>query len=164
MRAAKKRTPLLIKIFMVLVVFLFFILSFFFNRKQLKTSNVEKKLNPVVYFEIPVSDMERAITFYTAVFNFDFEKTMIDGNEMAYFPFFENADGITGALAKGASYKPTKNGTLVYFRTENIAETLKLVLQNGGKILFPETSNGDLGSVAEFEDCEGNRIALHMKN
>jgi uncharacterized protein len=164
MRAAKKSTPLLIKIFILLVFCSFFILLFFFNRKQLKTLNVEKKLNPVVYFEIPVTDMERAITFYTAVFNFDFEKTMIDGNEMAYFPFFENADGITGALAKGASYKPTKNGTLVYFRTKNIAETLKLVLQNGGKILFPETSNGDLGSVAEFEDCEGNRIALHMKN
>jgi uncharacterized protein len=157
-------TPLLNKIFILLVVFLFFILLFFFNRKQIKTSNVEKKLNPVVYFEIPVTDMERAITFYTAVFNFDFEKTMIDDNEMAYFPFFENADGITGALAKGETYKPTKNGTLVYFRTENIAVTLKLVLQNGGKILFPETSNGDLGSVAEFEDCEGNRIALHMKN
>jgi uncharacterized protein len=157
-------TPLLNKIFILLVFCSFFILLFFFNRKQIKTLNVEKKLNPVVYFEIPVTDMERAITFYTAVFNFDFEKTMIDGNEMAYFPFFENADGITGALAKGETYKPTKNGTLVYFRTENIAVTLKLVLQNGGKILFPETSNGDLGSVAEFEDCEGNRVALHQKN
>jgi uncharacterized protein len=125
---------------------------------------MQKTSNPVVYFEIPVSDMERAITFYTAVFNFDFEKTMIDDNEMAYFPFSEDAEGITGALAKGKTYKPTKNGSLVYLRTENITETLKLVLQNGGKILFPETSNGDLGSVAEFQDSEGNRVALHQKN
>lgn len=61
-------------------------------------------------------------------------------------------------------YKPTINGTLVYFRTEDINETLELALKNGGEVLFLITSNGKFGSVAEFKDCEGNRIALHMTN
>ncbi len=124
---------------------------------------MRKLPNPVVYFEIPVTDMDRAMRFYTSVFDFDFEKDSIDGNEMALFPFAENERGISGALAKGEIYKPTKNGVLIYFETENIDETLKLVEQNGGKLLYPKTSNGSLGSVAEFEDSEGNRIALHSK-
>lgn len=125
---------------------------------------MKSKSNPVVYFEIPVIDIERAIQFYSAVFNFEFERDTIHDNEMAFFPLTEDNKGISGALAKGEIYKPTINGTLIYFNTENIAETLGLAVKNGATILFPITSNGEFGSVAEFKDCEGNRIALHMTN
>ncbi|MCH5720548.1 VOC family protein [Niabella hibiscisoli] len=118
-----------------------------------------QKHNPVVYFEIPVNDMDRAIHFYRTVFQFDFVKEMIDGNEMASFPFADDYAGISGALAKGAIYQPTKNGALIYFSTNNIDEALKRVIENGGHILYPTTNNG-IGLVAEFEDSEGNRIAL----
>ncbi|WP_286920011.1 VOC family protein [Flavobacterium sp. UBA4197] len=118
--------------------------------------------NPVVYFEIPVTDIDRAITFYQTVFAFEFEKDIIDGNEMAFFPIKENGSGISGGLAKGEIYKPTTDGCLLYFRTADITETLALAVQNGGKILFPKTSNGEWGFVAEFEDSEGNRIALRQ--
>jgi predicted enzyme related to lactoylglutathione lyase len=67
--------------------------------------------------------------------------------------------GISGALAKGEIYKPTKDGVLIYFKTENIDETLQLATSNSGQILYPKTDNG-IGYVAEFEDSEGNRIAL----
>ena len=118
-----------------------------------------KKSNPVVYFEIPVTDMDRAIKFYKAVFHFEFDKEIIDSNEMALFPFTEGSSGISGALAKGEIYKPTKDGIVIYFKTGNIDETLNLALANGGQILYPKTDNG-IGFVAEFEDSEGNRIAL----
>jgi predicted enzyme related to lactoylglutathione lyase len=29
-------------------------------------------------------------------------------------------------------------------------------------VLYPKKSNGDLGYVAEIQDSEGNRIALHQ--
>jgi predicted enzyme related to lactoylglutathione lyase len=48
---------------------------------------------------------------------------------------------------------------VIYFKTENIDETLKLATSNNGQILYPKTDNG-IGYVAEFEDSEGNRIAL----
>jgi predicted enzyme related to lactoylglutathione lyase len=118
-----------------------------------------KKSNPVVYFEIPVNNMDRAINFYKAVFHFEFDKEIIDGNEMALFPFTEGSSGISGALAKGEIYKPTKDGIVIYFKTESIDETINLALANGGQILYPKTDNG-IGFVAEFEDTEGNRIAL----
>jgi uncharacterized protein len=123
---------------------------------------MDELLNPVVYFEIPVTNMNRAIQFYSAVFHIHFELEIIDNNEMALFPFNEKGHGVTGALAKGEIYKPTKEGVLIYFRTNNIDETLHLVLQHGGKILYPKTSVNELGFVAEFQDTEGNRIALHM--
>jgi len=124
--------------------------------KQMETS-----FNPVVYFEIPVIDIDRAIKFYKSVFQFDFEKEVIDHNEMALFPFTDGKTGISGALAKGEIYKPTKNGVVIYFKTLNIDKTLKLATENGGQILYPKTDNG-FGFVAEFEDTEGNRIALHQ--
>jgi hypothetical protein len=122
------------------------------------------KTNPVVYFEIPVRDVERAMKFYRAVFEFEFKKTDIDHNEMALFPFAAGGEGITGALAKGDIYIPTKEGVLIYFNTDDIEKNLELAVNNGGKMLYPKTSVGELGFVAEFEDCEGNRIALHSKN
>lgn len=133
------------------------------NPKTVSQQNAKnvmiKKSNPVVYFEIPVNDIDRAIKFYKAVFKFNFDKENIDGNEMALFPFVDENSGISGALAKGGIYKPTKDGVVLYFKTENIEETLKLATSNYGKILYPKTDNG-IGFVAEFEDTEGNRIAL----
>ncbi len=132
------------------------------STKQLENNKMPKAYNPVVYFEIPVKDINRAMKFYTSVFNFTFESEIIGKNEMALFPFTEENSGISGALAKGEIYKPTKDGVVIYFNTENIENTLKLATKNDAQILYPKTSNGDLGFVAEFEDSEGNRIALHQ--
>lgn len=118
--------------------------------------------NPVVYFEIPATDLHRARTFYEAVFGFEFEMDNIDHNEMAIFPFKEEEKGISGALAKGDIYQPTLTGILIYFYTQNITETLNTAVQNGAEILYPVTSNGQWGFVAEFKDTEGNRIGLHQ--
>ena len=115
--------------------------------------------NPVIYFEIPVTDMDRAIRFYKAVFHFHFHPQMMDNNEMALFPFTDEYKGISGALAKGDIYKPTKDGVLIYFKTEHIEATLQWATANGGQVLYPVTDNG-IGLVAEIEDTEGNRIAL----
>lgn len=134
-----------------------------------KNENFEKgrmthKSNPVIYFEIPVLNMERAIRFYKAVFDFTFEQSKIDGYDMALFPFKKENSGISGALAKGEVYKPTLDGIIIYFHTKNIDNTLNLAVKHGGKILYAKTSNGELGFVAEFQDSEGNRIALHQPN
>ncbi|MGJ1195673.1 VOC family protein [Sphingobacterium spiritivorum] len=118
--------------------------------------------NPVVYFEIPATDLQRARTFYEAVFGFEFEMDNIDNNEMAIFPFKEKEKGISGALTKGEIYQPSLAGILVYFYTQDITETLNTAVQNGAEILYPVTSNGQWGFVAEFKDSEGNRIGLHQ--
>jgi predicted enzyme related to lactoylglutathione lyase len=79
---------------------------------------------------------------------------------MALFPFDESHPGIAGALSKGDVYRPTNDGVILYLRTEDINETLHLVLANGGRSLLAITSVDAWGHVAEFEDSEGNRIGL----
>ena len=140
----------------ILFLFLFLFQSCELIKKQ-KTDRI--KTNPVVYFEIPVADMNRAAKFYETVFGFEFERKIIDNYEMSLFPFKKEASGISGSLAKGDVYQPTKDGIILYFKTESIDETLKKVILLNSKILYPKTDNG-LGYVAEFEDSEGNRIAL----
>ena len=117
--------------------------------------------NPVGYFEIPVNDLDRAVEFYEVVFGYQFKRTEIDGQKMALFPSSDQTEGITGALVKGDSYIPSKEGSRLYFNTKDIDKILKKVASRDGKILYPKTTIGDLGWVAEFEDLEGNCIALH---
>ncbi len=119
-------------------------------------------MNPVMAFEIPVRDLDRAVRFYSAVFDFAFERQVVDGNQMAWFPQAEGKPGISGALAQGESYVPSTAGTRIYFHTADIAATLARVQAHGGKMLYPITAVEGLGRVAEFEDSEGNRIALHQ--
>ncbi len=82
---------------------------------------------------------------------------------MALFPFNEVESGITGALVKGDVYKPSHSGVLIYFNTTDIDEILSAVLENNGRMLYPKTSVGTYGYVAEFEDSEGNRIGLSQQ-
>jgi predicted enzyme related to lactoylglutathione lyase len=79
------------------------------------------------------------------------------------FPADRAALGVSGALAKGESYVPGKQGVRVYFNTLSIDDTLRRVELAGGRVLYPKTSLGEAGWVAEFEDSEGNCIALHSE-
>ena len=116
--------------------------------------------NPGSYFEIPVADLDRAIKFYSSAFGYNFTKENIHGNEMAMFPLNPDLEGISGALCKGETYIPSKTGSLIYLNVKNIDETLEAIERHGNTILFPKTKASEYGFVAEFEDSEGNRIAL----
>ncbi len=125
-----------------------------------ESKKMTQQPNPATYFEIPVTDMKRAISFYEQVFGFDFELEEMHGNYMALMPFAVDGSGITGALAKGEIYKPSHQGTLIYLRSENIDKTLDRAQLAGSKVLFPKTKAGEYSYVAEIEDSEGNRIGL----
>ena len=120
-----------------------------------------KPSNPIVYVEIPVTDLDRAIAFYTAVFGFALERQTIDGYDMALFPAAEGAPGASAALVKGDVYVPGKTGPIVYFGVTDIDAALAWAKARGAKILYDEKDVGAFGFVAEIEDSEGNRIALN---
>jgi predicted enzyme related to lactoylglutathione lyase len=118
-------------------------------------------MNPVVYFEIPVLDLTRASDFYSAVFETTLTQDVVDGYQMAFFESSDQSFGATGALVVGDVYMPSHQGCFLYFGVESIDETVARALEHGGSVLYPKKSNGDLGFVAEIQDTEGNRIALH---
>ncbi|QCM10187.1 VOC family protein [Agrobacterium tumefaciens] len=118
-------------------------------------------MNLIAHVEIPVLDLERAMRFYTAVFDVSFEEIVtIHDNRMAYFPFEEGKDGASGALAEGETYVPTKDGAIIYLGVQNIDDVLARAVQHGSEILFPKTPVNENLFVAEIADSEGNRIAI----
>lgn len=122
---------------------------------------MDEKLNPVVWFEIPVIDMVRAKTFYEAVFGQKLTVFDMGPRQMAMFSMEMDAPGIGGALVKEEHFVPSYAGTMVYFSVSDITGTLSKVVANNGKELIPKTSIGEYGFCAYFEDSEGNRIGLH---
>jgi predicted enzyme related to lactoylglutathione lyase len=120
-------------------------------------------MNPCCYFEIPVLDLDRAVSFYSEVFGYDFEREAVDGNEMAWFPLNNAGHGASGALAKGDSYKPSIDGARIYFPVEDIDTTLRKAASLGSKVLYEKTAVPGHGFVAEITDSEGNRIALQQR-
>jgi hypothetical protein len=113
-----------------------------------------------VYFEIPVVDLDRATRFYSELLGVALERAEVDGNQAAFFPLVEGA-GVSGALMCGESYVPSRDGTRVYLQAGPVETALARAVALGAKVLYPQTNVGEMGTVAEFEDCEGNRIALH---
>ena len=116
--------------------------------------------NPVFHFEIPVTDMDRAIAFYEAVFGYDLTRESADGYDMAFFPRADGQPGASGALARGDVYRPSHDGAVIYFDVPDIDAVIARAEARGSKVLYPKKDIGAAGFVAEVEDSEGNRIAL----
>jgi predicted enzyme related to lactoylglutathione lyase len=124
---------------------------------------MEMVRNALNWFEIPVSDFDRAKKFYAKIFDFDMPENQMGPNRMGFLLYELNEGGIGGAIVQGPGYMPTGEGTLVYL---NGGKDLRVVLQRvepaGGKILQEKTLVApDLGYFAIFRDTEGNRVALH---
>ncbi len=119
--------------------------------------------NPVNWFEIPVTDLEKAKHFYETVFGFQLSLNEMGSMKMAWFPMTQDGGGATGTLMKSEGYTPSHAGTLVYFSVTDIEATLVEVDAHGGKTLLPKTGIGEHGFIAHFQDCEGNRVGLHSR-
>lgn len=117
--------------------------------------------NPVNWFEIPATNLDRARKFYEQVLGLTLHPMEMGPASMAMFPMMPEAAGAGGALIKTEGYIPSHEGTVVYLSVPDIEATLGLIGQHGGKTLVPKMSIGEFGFIAQFEDCEGNRVALH---
>lgn len=118
-------------------------------------------MNPVNWFEIPTTNLDRAQKFYEAVLGAELSRHEMGSLQMAWFPMEMGAAGATGSLVQADGYVPSHAGTMVYFTVGDIEMTLAKVTAHGGKVLNPKMSIGQYGFVAHFEDTEGNRVALH---
>ena len=124
------------------------------------------KHNPFAWIEIPVADMERAISFYETVFSMKLKPMDFGGLLMAWFPNAgEDAPGATGTLIQQETYIPSQEGPLVYFNCEDVQNELNRVEAAGGKLYQPKTQiSPEHGYMAVIIDTEGNRIALYSRN
>lgn len=119
--------------------------------------------NPVTWFELPVKDLSRARAFYEEVFETRLEPLDMGGIKMAWFPRDDGAPGVSGGLVEGQGRQPSGTGTLVFFNVADIDSTLSRIERSGGKIVMPRSGGAEQGAMAQFEDTEGNVVALFSK-
>jgi predicted enzyme related to lactoylglutathione lyase len=114
-----------------------------------------------VWFDIPVRDLERALSFYSAVLGTQLKKEQTGpGTAMALLPHAKGSIG--GCLILSADARPSENGPLLYLNTDGrLDEAIDEVEKHGGSVLLTRHSIAPFGFRAIVLDSEGNRIALH---
>lgn len=121
--------------------------------------------NPVGWFEIYVTDINRAIKFYETVLQTTLTELPVPegsgGGIMYAFPGNENEPGASGALVQHEMGVPSSTGTCIYFSCDDCAVEIGRVDAAGGKVLMPKFPIGDYGFCGVCADSEGNSIGFH---
>ncbi|MBP6408892.1 VOC family protein [Candidatus Dojkabacteria bacterium] len=118
----------------------------------------------VSIFEIPATEISRAIEFYQNILSIDIEKMDFVDMQMGLFPTDEQIT--IGVIVQGEGYTPSSNGVTIYLDGgDDLQIILDKIESNGGKIIVPKTLHADeSGYYALFIDTEGNRLGLHSPN
>lgn len=130
------------------------------------TTNLKvKNMNSYIsMFEIPATNISRAVNFYQIILDIKIEKMDVEGMKMGILPY-ENQT-VTGVIIQADGYKPSADGVTIYLNGgDNLQVILDKVEKNGGKIIAPKTAHADgSGFFAIFIDSEGNKMALNSPN
>ena len=120
-------------------------------------------VNPVCWFDINVSNLERAKKFYETVFDIKLTDLPIEWGKQSTFPFENNGTNATGALVEKDNYSANENNTVVYFSSSDCTTEENRVEKAGGKVIKSKTPIGEFGFISILLDSEGNTIGLHSR-
>lgn len=126
-------------------------------------STINKQDHHVHWFEIPVLNLNRAVSFYNHIYSTNMQVVEQAEYAMAIFPS-KTANG--GALVMGQGCQPSENGVLVYLNAgKDLNNVLSKIEAAGGRVILEKTFiSSDAGYFALFIDSEGNKLALHSNN
>lgn len=116
-------------------------------------------VNSAVWFEIPVTDMERAKEFYSKVLLTEFADMNDGPNPMAMFGYGKGEKDVSGHLYPG---KPAPSGTgptIHLTVSDDLVAAMKRVKAAGGSVVSPIIEI-PAGRFAYCEDPDGNSISL----
>jgi len=117
-------------------------------------------------FEIPATDISRAVDFYQAILGITIEKMELPelGMEMGIFPYEDQM--VNGVIMKAEGNQPSPNRVIIYLNGgDNLQHILDKIEINGGKIILPKTAHADeSGYFALFLDTVGNKLGLNSPN
>ncbi len=117
----------------------------------------------MVWFDIPVKDLARAMAFYGAVLDWEV-KQEFPGVAVFSHEHSPAGSSVGGCLTEDKETQPTEHGALLYYSvTGRHGEAESLVARHGGKVLTPKHPIGPFGYRSIVLDSEGNRIALHSE-
>lgn len=111
----------------------------------------------LVWAEIPVTDLEAARQFYSAVLKTDLVVNHNGPNPMVDLPTAEPDQGVSAHLYPG---KPAPSGigpTIHLAAPDSLEATADRVVEAGGKVLSPAIEI-PIGSFIYTEDLDGNSV------
>lgn len=125
-------------------------------------------MSRVVHFEIQADDIERARTFYAAVFGWEFQ----DYGHFSGSPYWgiltgpEDQPGINGGLLPRPTERPPGGqGTNAFVCTvgvDDYDETERRILDAGGQVAMPKTALVGMAWQGYYVDPEGNTFGVHQ--
>lgn len=116
------------------------------------------KHGSISWSELMTSDQDGAKTFYGKVFGWQFEAMPM--NDMTYEVIRSAGDetgGIMGIPPQAEGHPPTWG---IYVTVDNVDESIKLVVELGGKIHLPPTDIPGVGRFAMIQDPQGAYISI----
>ncbi|GAC18182.1 VOC family protein [Paraglaciecola arctica] len=132
--------------------------------------------SPLVWAEIAVTDMKRAVAFYQTHFGLSFKHEVMNGMEMSIAetvniggPSADTANIVdpSFALLKHQMMVPSRDGSTVYlYLSLTLNGKINALKAAGVEILLPPMAikEGEAGYIAIFVDCEGNKVGLWSQN
>jgi uncharacterized protein len=111
----------------------------------------------VVWAEIPVSDLPKAVDFYNAVFDWHMTISKMGPEEVAVLGSAGSDMGVSGNLVQGDS--GNGKGSVIYIAVANLASATDRAKVAGAPIQAGPVEI-PAGRYVTIEDPDGNRIGL----
>jgi predicted enzyme related to lactoylglutathione lyase len=123
-------------------------------------------MNPVVHFEMPYDNPVRVAKFYESAFGW--QAQMLGENMGNYILATTTETGQSGPKRPGAingGFFPKKPDwpaqyPSVVIAVDDIKESVKKVIDAGGKVLGEPINIPGVGQYVSFIDTEGNRVSM----
>jgi predicted enzyme related to lactoylglutathione lyase len=107
--------------------------------------------HPIVHFEIPADDIERARKFYQDVFGWDIQPA--EGGYNLITTGQEPGGGMMQRMAP-------EQGITVYIGVESADDAAKRAQDHGATIIVPKQAVPGMGYFVQLQDTEGNVFAI----
>ena len=109
--------------------------------------------NAIIHLEIPVTDLDKAKSFYSKLFGWK-----VDLMPGANYGLFDTGTPPNGGFNKVD--KIVSGGCMLYIHVDDIEKKLKEIEKAGGKTVMKKTEVPQFGWNATFKDIFGNIIGL----
>jgi len=115
--------------------------------------------NALVWCEIPVTDLDKAVAFYSTAFNYEMSIDNSGPNPMAFLPFNPTVPATAGHLYPG---KPPAKGTgpTVHLAVPDTAEDAAARVKAAGGEVLSDAIEIPAGRFIYAMDPDGNSIGL----
>jgi predicted enzyme related to lactoylglutathione lyase len=101
--------------------------------------------NALNWFEIPVSNFDRAKKFYESIFDYQMPENQMGPARMGFLLYDFQGGKVGGAIVHNPDfYSPSDNGSLIYLNCQpDLQVVLDRVAGAGGKLLQQKTNIGN---------------------